>query len=135
MLCRTRPPARGCARKANQLTGRSALNALFSPMEHCTWESGELLLQVADMFDRLLDDLGLLDAAAALALVTGRHQVGQVHQAVVHPVPPPLLDDAVGRGILPGNENAALASVKGHRKGQEHKETLTSDEPKYRENR
>ena len=89
-------------------------------MEHCTWESGELLLQVADVLDGLLDDLGLLDAAAALALVTGRHQVGQVHQAVVHPVPPPLLDDAVGRGILPDNENAALASVTGHRKRHGH---------------
>ena len=89
-------------------------------MEHCTWEPGELLLQVADVFDGLLDDLGFLDAATALALVTGRHQVGQVHQTVVHPVPPPLLDHAVGRGILPGNENAAQALVTGHRKTHGH---------------
>ena len=55
-------------------------------------------LEVADVFDRPLDDLCLLDAA--LLEVAGGDQSAQVCQAVVHPVPPPLLDDLVGQRVL-----------------------------------
>ena len=52
-------------------------------------------LEVADVLDRHLDDLRLLDAAPALLEVAGGDQAAQVCQAVVHPVTPPLLGDPV----------------------------------------
>ena len=57
-------------------------------------------LEVADVLDRHLYDLRLLDAAPALPQVAGGDQAAQVGQAVVHPVPPPLLDDPVRQRVL-----------------------------------
>lgn len=59
-----------------------------------------LALQVLQVPDGHLDDLGLLDAATALALVLRRDESGQVRKAGVHAVAAPFLDDAVGEWIL-----------------------------------
>ena len=52
------------------------------------------------VFDGHFNDLGLLDATAALLQVGGRDESGQVGQTVVHAIATPLLDYAVRQGIL-----------------------------------
>lgn len=64
-------------------------------MENFTWPSARVCLQMPYVLDCQLDDLVLLDPAAALALVTGGHQASQVGQTAVHTIPPALLDDPV----------------------------------------
>lgn len=59
-----------------------------------------LALQVLQVPDGHLDDLRLLDAAAALALILRRDEAGQVRQAGVHAISSPLLDYAMGERIL-----------------------------------
>ena len=55
---------------------------------------------VLHVLDGVLDDLGLLDAAAALLEVGGRDEPGEVGQAVVHAVAAALLDHPVGHRVL-----------------------------------
>ena len=57
--------------------------------------SAGMVLEVFDMFDRHLDDLRLLDPAAALLEVGGRDESAEVRQAVVHAVAAALLYDSV----------------------------------------
>lgn len=60
----------------------------------------DLRLQLLDVLRGHLDDLSLLDAALALLEVCDRDELPQVGQAVVHAVPPPLLNDPVRHLIL-----------------------------------
>ena len=64
--------------------------------------SGEVgaALKVLHVLDGHLDDLRLLDAAAALLQVLGGYEPGEVGQAVVHPVSSPLFDDPMGHRVL-----------------------------------
>ena len=52
------------------------------------------------VLDGHFNDLRLLDASSALLEIVGGDEAAEVRQAVVHAVPPPLLDDAVRQRIL-----------------------------------
>lgn len=59
-----------------------------------------LALQMLQMPDGHLDDFGLLDAAASLALVLRWYQARQIGQAGVHAITATLLDNAMREWIL-----------------------------------
>lgn len=59
-----------------------------------------VVLQVLHVLDGHLNDLGLLNAAAAFLHVVGRYEPREIRQTVVHAVSPPLLYDPVRHGVL-----------------------------------
>lgn len=57
-------------------------------------------LQIFEVADGHLDDLGFFDAAAALFEVLGRNEAREISEAIVHAVAAPLLNYPVRHWVL-----------------------------------
>ena len=66
-----------------------------------------------EMIHSELKDLGLLQLGGALLLEGGRDETPQLREAVIDPVPPPLLDDPAPPlpRHVPASRSAALDAV------------------------